>query len=220
MKERLVLVGNGMAGMRAIEELLKLEPDLYDITVFGAEPHPNYNRILLSPVLSGEKTVDEIVLNSRDWYAEHGIALHTGDPVEAIDRVKRALRTRSGLTVAYDRLLLATGSNPFIIPVPGTTCLGSWAIATSPTWTPCWPRPGTYKHAVVIGGGLLGLEAAYGLLRQGMEVTVVHVLDSLMERQLDPAAAAMLKASLEARGLKFLMPAQTTAILGSGLPRV
>jgi nitrite reductase (NADH) large subunit len=206
MKERLVLVGNGMAGMRAIEELLKLEPDLYDITVFGAEPHPNYNRILLSPVLSGEKTIDEIVLNSRDWYAEHGIALHTGDPVEAIDRVKRAVRTRSGLTVAYDRLLLATGSNPFIIPVPGHDLPGVLGYRDIADVDAMLAAARVHRHAVVIGGGLLGLEAAYGLLRQGMEVTVVHVLDSLMERQLDPAAAAMLKASLEARGLKFLMP--------------
>jgi nitrite reductase (NADH) large subunit len=163
MKERLVLVGNGMAGIRAIEELLKLEPDLYDITVFGAEPHPNYNRILLSPVLSGEKTVDEIVLNSRDWYAEHGIALHTGDPVEAIDRVKRAVRTRSGLTVAYDRLLLATGSNPFIIPVPGHDLPGVLGYRDIADVDAMLAAARVHKHAVVIGGGLLGLEAAYGL---------------------------------------------------------
>ncbi len=219
MKERLVLIGNGMAGMRTVEELLKLEPNLYDITVFGAEPHPNYNRILLSPVLSGEKTVDEIVLNSRDWYAEHGITLHTGDPVEAIDRVKRLVRSRSGRSVPYDRLLLATGSNPFIIPVPGsdlTGVLGYRDIADVDTML---AAAVDHQRAVVIGGGLLGLEAAYGLLRQGMEVTVVHLLDSLMERQLDPAAAALLKASLETRGLTFRMPAQTAAILGDNRVR-
>jgi nitrite reductase (NADH) large subunit len=118
-KEKLVLVGNGMAGMRTIEELLKLEPDLYDITVFGAEPHPNYNRILLSPVLSGEKTIDEIMLNTREWYDEHGIRLHTGDQVTEIDRINRVVRSESGMEVSYDRLLLATGPFPFIIPVPG-----------------------------------------------------------------------------------------------------
>ncbi len=214
MKERLVLVGNGMAGMRAIEELLKLEPDLYDITVFGAEPHPNYNRILLSPVLSGEKTVDEIVLNSRAWYAQHGIELHTGDPVVALDRAKRTVRTRSGLVVAYDRLVLATGSNPFIIPVPGHDLPGVLGYRDIADVDAMLAAAREFKHAVVIGGGLLGLEAAYGLLRQGMEVTVVHLLDSLMERQLDPAAAALLKASLEDRGVRFLMPAQTAAILG------
>jgi nitrite reductase (NADH) large subunit len=164
MKERLVLVGNGMAGMRTIEELLKLEPDLYNITVFGAEPHPNYNRILLSPVLSGEKTVDDIVLNSRDWYAEHGIALHTGDPVEAIDRVKRVVRSASGLTVAYDRLLLATGSNPFIIPVPGSNLPGVLGYRDIADVDAMLAAARDYKHAVVIGGGLLGLEAAYGLV--------------------------------------------------------
>ena len=214
MKERLVLVGNGMAGMRTIEELLKLEPDPYDITVFGAEPHPNYNRILLSPVLSGEKTVDEIILNSRDWYAEHGITLHTGDPVETIDRKRREVRARSGLTVPYDRLLLATGSDPFIIPVPGHDLPGVLGYRDIADVDAMLTKARSHKQAVVIGGGLLGLEAAYGLLRQGMEVTVVHLLGNLMERQLDPAAAALLKASLEERGLKFLMPVQTAAILG------
>src|SRR5450830_2100322 len=118
-KPSLVVIGNGMAGMRTVEELLKLAPDLYDITVFGAEPHGNYNRILLSPVLAGEKTVDDIMLNTREWYAQNGITLHAGDPVEDIDRHRRVVRARSGLEVRYDRLLLATGSKPFIIPVPG-----------------------------------------------------------------------------------------------------
>ncbi|RTZ79366.1 MAG: nitrite reductase large subunit, partial [Gammaproteobacteria bacterium] len=120
MKERLVLVGNGMAGVRTLEELLKLSPDTYDITVFGAEPYPNYNRIMLSPVLAGEKTIDDIILNDREWYEEHGITLHTGDPVVEIDRVNRWVVSESGLEVPYDRLLLATGSDPFIIPVPGS----------------------------------------------------------------------------------------------------
>ena len=164
VKERLVLVGNGMAGMRTIEELLKLEPDLYDITVFGAERHPKYNRILLSPVLSGEKTGDEIVLNSRDWYAEHGIALHTGDPVEAIDRVRRVVRSASGLMVAYDRLLLATGSNPFIIPVPGSNLPGALGYRDIADVDAMLAAARVHKHAVVIGGGLLSLEAAYGLV--------------------------------------------------------
>ena len=215
MRERLVLVGNGMAGMRAIEELLKLEPELYDITVFGAEPHPNYNRILLSPVLSGEKTVDEIVLNSRDWYAHNGITLHTDDPVEAIDRRERVVRARSGLEVPYDRLILATGSNPFIIPVPGADLPGVMGYRDIADVEAMLAAAREHRHAVVIGGGLLGLEAAYGLQQQGMDVTVVHLLDSLMERQLDKPAAALLKASLEQRGLKFLMEAQTEAILGS-----
>ncbi len=124
-KEKLVLVGNGMAGMRTIEELLKLEPELYDITVFGAEPYANYNRILLSPVLSGEKTIDEIMLNTREWYAEHDITLHTGDPVESTSTdAQRIVRSRDGVEVSYDRLILATGSYPFVIPVPGADLPG------------------------------------------------------------------------------------------------
>src|SRR5512145_1030406 len=112
-KQKLVMVGNGMAGCRTLEELLKLEPELYDITVFGAEPHPNYNRILLSPVLAGEQTVDEIVLNPLSWYAEHGITLHLGKKAAQIDRIKRVVRAEDGTEAPYDRLLLATGSTPF-----------------------------------------------------------------------------------------------------------
>ena len=118
-KMKLVMVGNGMAGVRTLEELLKIAPDLYEIAAFGAEPHPNYNRILLSPVLAGEQTLDEIVLNSWDWYREHGIRLHAGRKVVAIDRVRRIVRADDGTEEAYDRLLLATGSNPFLLPVPG-----------------------------------------------------------------------------------------------------
>ena len=215
MKERLVLVGNGMAGMRTIEELLKLEPELYEITVFGAEPHPNYNRILLSPVLSGEKTIDEIMLNTREWYDEHGITLYTGDPVVDIDRQHRVVKSQNGLDVPYDRLILATGSYPFMIPVPGSELPGVMGYRDIADVDAMIAAAAEHKHAVVIGGGLLGLEAAYGLQQQGMDVTVVHLLDSLMERQLDKPAAALLKASLEARGLRFLMEAQTAEILGS-----
>ena len=214
MKERLVLVGNGMAGVRALEELLKYAPDLYDITVFGAEPYPNYNRIMLSPVLAGEKTIDDIILNSRDWYDEHGIELHTGDAVVAIDRAARKVKTESGREVGYDRLLLATGSEPFIIPVLGADkdgVLGFRDIADVDQMLEAARR---YKKAVVIGGGLLGLEAANGLMKNGMDVTVVHLMDILMERQLDRPAAELLKASLEERGMKFLMEAQTSEILG------
>ena len=123
-KLKLVMVGNGMAGVRTLEELLKIAPDLYDITVFGAEPHPNYNRILLSPVLAGEQTLDEIVLNPLAWYEEHGITLHTGKAVTQIDRARRMVRAADGTEAGYDRLLLATGSLPFILPVPGKDLQG------------------------------------------------------------------------------------------------
>lgn len=215
MKPALVVIGNGMAGMRTVEELLALAPDLYDITVFGAEPHGNYNRILLSPVLAGEKTVDDIMLNTREWYAENGIALHAGDPVEHIDRRRRIVRARSGLEVRYDRLLLATGSKPFIIPVPGHQLPGVLAFRDIGDVEGMLAAARDHRRAVVIGGGLLGLEAANGLTRQGMEVTVVHVTDALMNQQLDKPAAQLLQAALEKRGMRFLLDAQTSEIVGT-----
>ncbi|MCU7960921.1 MAG: nitrite reductase large subunit NirB [gamma proteobacterium symbiont of Bathyaustriella thionipta] len=214
MKESLVLVGNGMAGLRTLEELLKLDADRYDITVFGSEPYPNYNRIMLSPVLASEKTIDDIILNSNEWYAENNITLHSGDAVKEIDRVNRQVISESGKQVQYDRLLLATGSDPFIIPIPGADkdgVLGFRDIADVDTMLDAAKN---YKNAVVIGGGLLGLEAANGLMKNGMNVTVVHLLDTLMERQLDKPAADLLQASLRQRGMNFLMQAQTAEILG------
>ena len=213
-KDRLVLVGNGMAGVRTLEELLKLAPDKYEITVFGDEPYGNYNRILLSPVLSGEKTIDEIVLNDLDWYEQNGITLHKGSKVVTIDRVKRRVIAEDGTAAEYDRLLLATGSRPFIIPVPGHELDGVIGFRDIEDVETMLAAARQYKRAVVIGGGLLGLEAANGLLQQGMDVTVVHLLDTLMERQLDKTAAGMLQRTLEQRGLKFLMETETEAILG------
>ena len=214
MKQKLVLIGNGMAGLRTIEELLKIDPDLYDITVFGAEPHPNYNRIMLSPVLAGEKNFDDIVLNSGEWYEENAIELVTGDPVVNIDRVKGQVVSQKGVVREYDRLLLATGSTPFIIPVPGADKEGVIGFRDIADVETMLQSARNYKNAVVIGGGLLGLEAANGLMKNGMHVTVVHLLDTLMERQLDKPAAALLKSSLEERGLTFKMEAQTAALLG------
>jgi nitrite reductase (NADH) large subunit len=213
-RRRLVVVGNGMAGMRAVEELIALAPDAYDITVFGAEPHVNYNRILLSPVLAGEKTAEEIVIHPPQWYAEHHVTLHSGDPVVAIDRRRRTVRSRKGLELPYDRLLIATGSKPIVLPVPGAQLPGVVTFRDLSDVDTMLDAARRYNKAAVIGGGLLGLEAANALLRRGMDVTVVHLFDTLMERQLDTAAAALLKSSLEARGLKFRMPAKTVAVLG------
>lgn len=215
MKPSLVVIGNGMAGMRTVEELYKLAPDMYDITVFGAEPHGNYNRILLSPVLAGEKSMEDIMLNTREWYVQHGITLHAGDPVEHIDRRKRVVRAKSGLEVQYDRLLIATGSKPFIIPVPGHQLNGVLAFRDIQDVEQMLAMARNHRNAVVIGGGLLGLEAANGLQRQGMSVTVVHVTDALMNQQLDKPAASLLQKALEAKGLKFMMGAQTEQILGT-----
>lgn len=213
-RRSLVVIGNGMAGMRTVEELLRLAPKKYDISVFGAEPHPNYNRILLSPVLAGEKSVEDIVIHPPEWYAENGVALHIGDPVIEIDRRKRVVRSQKGVELRYDRLLVATGSKPIVLPIPGTNLPGVLTFRELADVDAMLARARREQKAVVIGGGLLGLEAAYGLLRRGMHVTIVHLLETLMERQLDPVAGALLRASLESRGLTFRMPARTTEIFG------
>lgn len=214
MKEKLVVVGNGMAGIRTVEELLKIDPLAYDITVFGAEPYGNYNRIMLSPVLAGEKTINEIMLNDEQWYVDNGIKLHKGKQVVEIDRFNRKVIASDGSEEKYDRLLIATGSSPFIIPVPGHNLDGVIAFRDIHDVDRMIDAAKKHQHAVVIGGGLLGLEAANGLMQQGMSVTVVHLMDTLMERQLDKPAAKMLQTSLEQRGLNFLMGAQTEAIIG------
>ncbi len=219
-KLKLVMVGNGMAGVRTLEELFKLEPDLYDVTVFGAEPHPNYNRILLSPVLAGDQTVDEIVLNSWDWYRDHGVTLHAGKKVVSVDRARRVVHAEDGTSAEYDRLLLATGSNPFMLPVPGKDLKGVIAYRDIADTEYMIEAARVHQHAVVIGGGLLGLEAANGLMLRGMQVTVVHVAPWLMERQLDETAGRMLQKSLEERGLKFLIGAQTQELVGNDAGRV
>ncbi len=219
-KPKLVMIGNGMAGVRTLEELLKVAPDLYDITVFGAEPHPNYNRILLSPVLAGEQTIDEIVLNPFDWYSDNHITLHAGKKVASVDRVKRIVRAEDGTEAYYDRLLMCTGSKPFILPVPGHDLEGVMAYRDIADTEAMIAAAAKYKNAVVIGGGLLGLEAANGLMRRGMTVTVVHVMPTLMERQLDATAGKMLQQSLESRGLKFLIGAQTQELVAGDSGRV
>lgn len=221
---KLVLVGNGMAGVRTLEELLKLAPDMYEITVFGAEPHPNYNRILLSPVLAGEQTIEEIVLNGWDWYTDHGITLHAGKKVTEIDRIARRVRAVGAdgevVETTYDRLLLCTGSNPFILPVPGKDLKGVIGYRDIADTDYMIETAKTHRHAVVIGGGLLGLEAANGLMLRGMSVTVVHNSACLMDRQLDTVAGGLLRQSLEGRGLSFRLAAQTQELVDDGAGRV
>ncbi len=219
-KPRLVVVGNGMAGIRTLEELFKLVPDMYDVTVFGAEPHPNYNRILLSPVLAGEQEFEHIVLNSLDWYAENGIRLHLGKEVTRIDRVRRKVIAADGTEAEYDRLLLATGSLPLILPVPGKDLKGVISYRDIFDTQTMIDTAKVKRHAVVIGGGLLGLEAANGLKLRGMEVTVVHLAGWLLERQLDPVAAGLLEKSLRERGLAFRLNTSTTEILGNAAGEV
>ncbi|MGV3653374.1 MAG: nitrite reductase large subunit NirB [Noviherbaspirillum sp.] len=219
-KMKLVMVGNGMAGVRTLEELKKLAPDIYDITVFGAEPYANYNRILLSPVLAGEQTIQDIMLNDVDWYAENGIALHLGKKIVAIDRARRRVLAEDGASEEYDRLLLATGSNPFMLPVPGRELAGVISYRDIHDTNAMIEAAARHTHAVVIGGGLLGLEAANGLKLRGMDVTVVHLSDTLMDRQLDTVAGKMLQDSLEQRGLRFLLGRNTSELLGDAGGRV
>jgi nitrite reductase [NAD(P)H] large subunit len=213
-RRRLVVVGNGMAGMRVVEQLLEIAPQAYEVTVLGAEPHVNYNRILLSPVLAGEKRVEDIVVHPREWYEEHGVALHAGDPAVSIDRRRRVVRSRGGLDLPYDRLLLATGSRPVMLPIPGAQLPGVVTFRDLADVDSMLQAASRYRRAAVIGGGLLGLEAAHGLARRGMDVTVVHRLETLMERQLDAEAGRLLQAALESRGLRFLMRASTVAVAG------
>ena len=215
-RPRLVVVGNGMAGMRAVEELLSRAPDRFDITVIGAEPHPNYNRILLSSVLAGNKTLDEIVINAPSWYADHGIRLMAENRATAIDRAARQVALADGTAVVYDKLLLATGSKPVAPPIPGLGLPNVRAFRDIADVEAMIAAAASDRRAVVIGGGLLGLEAAWGLKRRGMAVALVHLMPTLMERQLDVAAATLLHRDLDARGIAFFTNSQTEAILGSG----
>lgn len=213
-RDHLVVIGNGMAGCRAVEELIARDPARYRVTIFGAEPLVNYNRIMLSPVLAGEKSFDDIVINGADWYADNAITLVSGDPVVAIDRTARTVVSRDGVRVAYDRLLIATGSDPFIIPVPGRDLPGVISFRDMKDVETMLAAADKGGDAVVIGGGLLGLEAAHGLSLRGMRVTVLHLMPTLMERQLDEAAGWLLKSALEARGQTILTGADTAEIVG------
>jgi nitrite reductase (NADH) large subunit len=215
-RERLVVVGNGMAAMRTVEALLARAPTRYDITVIGAEPHPNYNRILLSSVLAGEKTVDEIVINPGEWYADHDIMLLTGEPVTAIDPAAATVMVADRTVIPYDRLLLATGSKPLAPAIPGLGRSGVRAFRDIADVDAMVAASRNHRRAVVIGGGLLGLEAAWGLKRRGMAVAVVHLMPTLMERQLDATAGELLQRDLDARGIAFFTDGQTEEILGTG----
>ncbi|MHB1204566.1 MAG: nitrite reductase large subunit NirB [Rhodospirillaceae bacterium] len=214
--EHLVVIGNGMAGMRAVEELLKHKTaPRYRVTVFGAEPHVNYNRIMLSSVLAGDKDVDDIVINAREWYADNGITLVTGDAVTAIDRDRKTVTSASGAVAHYDRLLIATGSRPIAPPIPGLGLPGVCAFRDIADVEKMLAAARHYKRAVVIGGGLLGLEAAWGLKQRGMAVAVVHLMPTLMERQLDAPAGQLLQRDLDRRGISFFTDGQTEEITGT-----
>jgi len=216
MTEKLVVIGAGMASGRMLEQLFEAAPGRFDVTLFGAEPRGNYNRIMLSPVLAGEKTYEAIVTHDGAWYDSHGVTCRFGETVTRIDRAARVVHSAGG-TTPYDRLVIATGSAPFIIPVAGRDLPGVMAFRDYDdvqAMVAAAARP--EARAVVIGGGLLGLEAAAALRLRGMDVVVLHLMGHLMERQLDPAAGYLLQRDLERRGIRIHCKAQTKAILGEG----
>ncbi|SDX25325.1 nitrite reductase large subunit NirB [Paenibacillus sp. CF384] len=214
MRKKLVMIGNGMAGVSFVEQLLKLNPHRYDISIIGAEPHPNYNRIMLSSVLAGDASMKDIILNDWDWYRDNDIALHTGQQATAVDTGAQTVTTDQGLTLAYDELVFATGSLPFMLPIPGADKEGVIAFRDIKDCETMIDTAKTYRKAVVIGGGLLGIEAARGLVNLGMEVSVVHIFGYLMERQLDTTASRLLQVELERQGMKFLLEKQSDFIMG------
>ncbi|MDD5277312.1 MAG: FAD-dependent oxidoreductase [Methylovulum sp.] len=217
-KMRLVVIGNGMAGLRTVEELLACAPDRYEITVFGAEPYGNYNRILLSAVLCGEKQLADIFINTRQWYADNGITLHAGadKAVARIDRARRQVLAEDGTVADYDRLLIATGSDAIKMAIPGHDYVGVNTFRTIADVNAmlAYATPG--KQALVLGGGLLGLEAANGLSQCGMTVTVIHNHADLLNKQLDSSASKLLQAELERRGVQFKMQARLQGLVGDG----
>ncbi len=216
MKQKLVIIGNGMAPGRMLEHLFERAPDAFDVTIFNAEPRVNYDRIMLSPVLSGEKSFEEIVIHGDGWYIERGITLYKGHRIDAIDRDAGTVTSDQGVTECYDKLVIATGSVPFVIPVPGNDLPGVLTYRDLDDVNAMLLAAQARSKAVVIGGGLLGLEAAAGLKERGMDVTVLHLMPTLMERQLDSSAGYLLQRELEGRGINIITKATTRAIVGDG----
>jgi nitrite reductase (NADH) large subunit len=213
--ERLVVVGHGMAALRLIEELTETAADRFAITLVGAERQPAYNRVLLSSLLAGEIAAADVEMRPREWYVERGIALRTGLPAVSLDTATRAVGLSDGGVVPYDRLVLATGAEPIRLGMPGSTLTGVATFRSLADVDELAAAAGSGRPVVVIGGGLLGIEAAYGLARKGAAVTLVHLVDRLMERQLDAEGAALLKGALEAKGIRVLLGTQTRAIRGN-----
>ncbi|GGB25142.1 nitrite reductase large subunit [Tistrella bauzanensis] len=213
-RDHIVVVGTGMAGTRLVQDLVALAPGRHRITMIGAEHHAPYDRIMLSPVLAGDKTPEAIRLLDPDFLSTHAVALHAGDGVAAIDRQTRHVTTGTGRVIGYDRLVLATGSQPIRLPLPGAELDGVVTFRDLGDVDAMLARTRPGAPAVVIGGGLLGLEAAAGLAGRGMAVTVVHLAPTVMERQLDAEAGGLLAAALARRGIALATATQSRAILG------
>ncbi|MEK4564668.1 nitrite reductase large subunit NirB [Alkalihalobacillus sp. FSL R5-0424] len=213
-RQRLVWIGNGMAGMRSVEDVLALEPDSFELTIIGGEPVRSYNRILLSSALQGEATIDSIYSQTETWFSDHQVTLFLGESVEWIDSDEKVILTDHHRTIPYDKLIIATGSSPFVLPVPGHDKEGVYTFRTMDDCHQLLKASTMFRRATVIGGGLLGLEAAKGFLHMGMSVDVVHRASSLMERQLDETAAGLLQQELEAQGMRFHLDKETTSITG------
>ncbi|CUH53994.1 nitrite reductase large subunit NirB [Shimia marina] len=215
MTQKLIIIGAGMAAGRALEHLFEQAPDAYDVTLFNAEPRGTYNRIMLSPVLSGDKSFEDIVTHTAEWYEDNSVTCRFGEKVVNIDRTAKTVTSDTGDMLSYDKLVIATGSNPFIIPLPGHDLEGVIAyrdLEDTNTMIALGDKPDA--KAVVIGGGLLGLEAAAGLALRGVDVTVVHIMGHLMERQLDEAAGYLLRKALVDKGITVKCSANSKEILG------
>ena len=215
-KKRLLIVGNGMSGLKCLEELLAIDPDKFDITVVGDEPDAAYNRVLLSPLLAGEITTTDLQSKSRAWYAEHRINLITGVHVVSIDRKATSAVLSNGKKITYDNCVLATGSHPIRLNIPGNDLPGVEVFRSIADAERLARAATAGCRAIVIGGGLLGIEAAYGLKRAGADVTLLHVMSRLMERQLDATAATLLRSALEGKGIDVVLEADTERIEGAG----
>lgn len=216
MKEKLVVIGNGMSGLRVLEDLFDITTDKYDITIFGEEPHLNYNRIMLSYLLSGEKTFEDTIINHQTWYDEHNITLHKGDKVISIDKENKKIASSSGKIVEYDKLLIATGSNPFIPPTIGSDLENVIGFRTKQDSDTILDLISKDKTAVVVGGGLLGLEAAYGIAMHGIKTILVHRSGSIMSQQLDSTGGRLLQKNLESYGIEFKLNTTIEKIEGDG----
>jgi nitrite reductase (NADH) large subunit len=212
--KRLIVVGNGMAGLRFVEELLARADGRYRISIVGKETQPAYNRVLLSSLLAGEVSSEDVRFRDRGWYAEHGIELILGTPADGIDADVRLLHLADGRQLGFDRLVLATGSQPLLPAIPGMTLPGVLTFRDLADVDAIRAAARGGRRAVVIGGGLLGIEAAYGLVRAGLEVSLVHLMDRLMERQLDPRAGQLLRTAVEANGIRVILHSETEAIEG------